>query len=394
MTSLPMTAETSGVADLFHPALSSHALDMLGGVGEYTLPQRSAGMALGALVGNYLGGSDHRDTGTALGAGAGYLGAAGLDKAIGSYRRGIVNDVINNSLANGTITNTTPDDLVDLYSYYGKNRGWLRGPDMETLEKLSKFYSSPGFTFGGNGELSGRVINNYNYMYDFKNNPQKIEDFMSRLKADGVTQKAQNIIRGNINNFLPEYNLHPDKVTYPILSHELLERKDVFHNNNRYPAQFIGEFQGPALDAYGPGVAMNHNSTQVLGDETNTVLRTMNEDEANYLRGLRNASNEGPTLSAIRNTGSVYDVTLKPSEIDPWAKTTSDAIRRGLDTGELLTDAEKAGIDPGLFRRYSGRAGRALRQAENAVVSPIASALDATAGRGYRSLSKYISKFL
>lgn len=390
-----MTSGTVGsAAALFNPILSNAHLDMLGGVGEYTLPQRGAGMTLGALVGSRLAGPEHRDVGALAGAGAGYMGAAALDSVVGGTRRRVVEDAIRRSVDNNSIIVGSEDMFMAGLKNYAKHKGGAGSGSPEDVDRILKQLTTPAYTVAGDIPTSGMIVNNYDYMHRLTNNPDKLETLLQKARGAGFSNNVMNKVKDRFNEAAGSYVASPDVARYPVMSHELLERKDLLYNLDPAKADYDGMFKGKALDRYGLAVAMKHNSMEVLGDETNMALRTMTPEEVTFMRGLRDASGEASALSSIKNVDDMYDVTVRNSEMKPWAKTTSTAIERGLESGKLLNSAEQALVDPGTWRAHSGRAGRALRQAEHAIAAPVSKALSEAASSGYGRLSKYLTKFL
>ncbi|RLF63216.1 MAG: hypothetical protein DRN33_04510 [Thermoplasmata archaeon] len=388
------TMPSGAAAKLYNPVLSNKVLDVLGGVGEYTLPQRGAGMTLGALVGGYLGGDDNRELGTVLGGGAGYAGAIGMDNLVRNTRRSIVQNALNKAIDNGTAHITSEaetrqllaalNDMDFIRKLKGKNRA-------KELSHLTDSLTSEAFSSAEPNSI-GKITHNYDFMHTLHNTPNGVDTFLASLRKQGVPKDIQDAMR---NSLLKSEHLYknmpsPDVARYPIMTHELLERKSQLYGNSGAPGEYIGNFKNQAMDAYGSGIAMGHNSMDVLGDETNLALRTMSPEEVRLLRDMRRSSGELPTLSAVRNTGDMYEVLLRENEMKPWAKGTSEAIERGLGSGKLLSPAEQAMVSASRARNIGGSLGRSLREMESGVLTPVASGLSALAKKSQKYLAKLL----
>lgn len=379
-------------ASLFNPVLSNKVLDMVGGVGEYTLPQRGGGMALGALVGSYLGGDDNRELGTVLGAGAGYGGAMLADEAVRGGRRQIVQSALDRAISNDTATIANAGETKGLLKalsdvdFIKKLKGNAR---QDMLDNAIDGLTTEAFATAG-GENFGQIRYNYDFMHDLHNTPGGVKRYLKELNAAGISREVMQTMREGIENTVGKYKggPSPDIVRYPFMSHELLERKSQLFNPGSYPGDYVGDFKGQAMDSYGKGITMGHNSMDVLGDEANLALRTMSPEETKVLRDIRRSSGELPALSAIRNNKDMYEVLLRDSEIQPWAKGTSTAIDRGMHSGKLLSAGEQALIDAGRMRNTSGSIGRAIREMEAGVMAPVKSSLGDLA----RHSRKYLAK--
>lgn len=379
-------------ARLFNPILSDVKLDMLGGVGQYTLPQRGAGMALGAVLGSYLSSPENRELGATVGAGTGYVGSMGVDAGIRSLRRNIVNDAIRHGVSRGTINTPSIDDVADVYSHHLKPL--LPGKKQQLQEMtdlLLRNMSTPAFT-ASEGAHQGAIQNNYNYMHKLFNSEAGMSSLDEALTERGLPRKVVDNILAGTENFRHYYSgmPSPDVAEYPFLSHELLERKDLFYNKNPIGGRASGEYVGEAFDTYGPGIEMEHNSLHVLGDEANLAQRTYTPEELRLMKALREGTGEDGTISATRRIKDMYSGIIPDESLDSWAKTTDTAIRRGLDTGKLLTEAEQAVIDAGFAKRMGASAGSALRRAEASTMDFIQSGLE----KLFDKSKKYLPKLL
>ena len=388
-------APIGAAAKLFNPILDNAKLDMLGGVGEYTLPQRGVGMGLGALIGGYLGGEDHREAGSVLGAGLGYGGAMAADNGVRVTRRMAVEDGLQHGINTGTIITPTLEDAVNDFK---KTVGpFLDAPVEkkllnELIDSNAKAMVTPAFTLAGTDAHSGTIWNNYEYMHKLVNSKDGLQQLDSALADKGIPVGVRGTILEEAKAVSHMYAGMPDPsvARFPLLTHELLERKDMFYRDKKVPASIIGDYKGKALDAYGPGIGMNHGSIQVLGDEMNLAQRTMTPDEISFMRNLRNSSGEFPTISTTRNLKDMYTGLIPTDGIDAWAKTTGKAIHRGINTGELLSDAEQAIINSGLAKRLGTRAGAGIRDMEYAGASVISAGLQ----KLFDKSKKYLPKLL
>ena len=388
------TMPSGAAAKLYSPVLSNNALDMLGGVGEYTLPQRGAGMTLGALVGGYLGGDDNRELGTVLGAGAGYAGSMGVDNLVRNTRRSIVQNALNKAIDNGTAHITSEGGTTQLLAalndmdFMKELKGKARASE---LSHITDSLTSEAFSSADPASI-GKITHNYDFMHKLHNAPNGVDAFLASLRKQGVPEDVQKAMRDSIlsSEHLYKNMPSPDIARYPIMSHELLERKSQLYGNSGAPGEYVGSFKNQAMDAYGEGIAMGHNSMDVLGDEANLALRTMSPEEIKLLRDMRRGTGELPTLSAVRNTGDMYEVLLRENEMKPWAKGTSEAIERGLGSGKLLSPAEQAMVSAGRARNVSGSLGRSLREMESGILTPVASGLSALAKKSQKYLAKLL----
>ena len=381
-------APIGAAAKLFNPILTDSTLDVLGGVGQYTLPQRGAGMALGALAGSYLAGPNHRQSGSTIGAGAGYLGAMGLDNVIKDIRRYEINKAIQHGYDRHTITDSTINDLTAYMSSMFKD-GKIR-PDLKSnYSQAIDIFTSPAFTLGSN--YHGAIYNQYPMLYNVANNEKTLDLVNKKLLAAGVPDLYRNKIVDSLANSsqLAKNNLTPEKTRLPIVLHELLERKSQLFDKKLFPAQFNASFTGKAFDTYGHRIGMGHNSMGVLGDEINLYSRILRPDELNFMDELRRSSGELPTLSTLRNLNNMYDAPISKN-LTKWAPTTSEAIRRGIDTGELLNQAENALVNESNPTRYLGQAGSTLRRIESSAGNAVGDAV----GELLNKAKKYLPKML
>lgn len=383
-------APVGAATRLFSPILSDPGLDMLGGVGKYTLPQRGAGMALGALVGSYLAGPDNREVGATVGSGAGYLGAMGMDSAIRNLRRHEINKAIAHGVNTGTIIEPTVNGLlssIDTAATTGLEGVKDVGEEVaDRLDRMLRIYSSPGLSLAQDGY--GTIINNYPMLHKLVNSPEALNKFTKGLADIGVTKNVRKYIIDGLlaqKNFFKK-NAPPDVARLPILLHELLERKSSLFEKNPALADFDNSFKGIARDIYGEGISMNHNSMQVLGDEMSLASRVLNPKEIEFMKNLRHATGELPTLSALRNVNSMYDLPVGNKNLGEWANAASNAIRRGIESGGLMTQAEGRALLESKINKLLGQSGSALRSMES-------SAGDALMGLASKA-KKYLPKLL
>jgi len=307
-----------------------------------------------------------------------------MDQSVRESRRSIVQNALNGALRNGTAH--ISDEAGVQGALLELSKGTLKGKDADTIVNG---LVTPAFTTA-EANNSGRIYNNYDYMHKLHNDPGAQQKMLNKLRKAGVSDTWINAMQQGLDNTEGFYKggPSPEVSRYPIMSHELLERKDMLYNPEQIPGNYKGEFKGQAMDAYGNRIDMGHNSMNVLGDESNLALRTMSPEETKVLRDMRRGSGELPTLSAVRNTKDMYEVLLNEGEISPWAKGTSTAVERGLSSGKLLSEAEQAAINAGSLRNTSGSLGRSLREMESAVATPVMSGLKNIANRSKKYLSK------
>ena len=362
-------------AALSNPILHSTALDRLGGVGEYMLPQRGAGVLLGGLAGGYLGGDDHKESGAAIGSGLGYLGAIGADNTVRQVRRGIVENAIDRGIANNTIIYPTlpefGNDIVKTYRHYlhtfPRHEAAQKVIDNGHIANQLRL----GFTSlnDDKGILPrGTIVSGAQVLNDLMSNPNKARELQELFRENKIPRKLYDGIIanvGNIKDMLANQDIDLSSPKIPVLGHELLERHDMLFGRDVPYADASGQFKGKAFDTYGAGINMNHNSMDVLGNEINMANRIMTPKEIAMMKRLRELSGENSTISAMRNAGSMYEGIIPQQELPKWSDTTLTGINRGLESGELLTDAEKRLLHISKLKKLFANAGDKLRHGES-----------------------------
>ncbi len=326
------------------PIMSNPALDVVGGVGQYKIPQRF----LGALAGGMFLGDQEQpiSTGGAIG---GYALSALLDEAIREARKSKLDrgfDVLKNS---GTLIDADENTFIKLLDQVkaeakNKNLKNILVKD-QALDILSKYI--PGATvpeaLSDMSHNSGReIIQSYytgNMLDDaainaVKNKVKKLPAGMPEFPGFDPETFKQNMMNrvsymDSLKTDFANLGLTRDSLLSTgydksIKGHELYELLESM-DETRLPMSG-GEFSRTGKNIAGiSGVSANHNSPAVLLGESNLNARILGPEGARLSETVRNNTGERALFNNLMNL-DLDNVVLTEGKISDMSDDIAKAV--------------------------------------------------------------------
>lgn len=322
--------------------LNSTALDIIGGAGQYKLPQRLMGAGIGAYALR-----DENNTPSVIGAGSGYAGSAGIEHLIKSLRRSELDKGFNNLAQTGALVDVRDSNVAEALKRVSEEiksnnlRNALhKDTALEVLLKSpmggnytdrlgdSKYNSSQAFYTGD--LLDDEIISRLNKTlpgeakkipnipgFSSKEYANLIKSRLAGLQADKANLNSIGINAGSLRN--TGYGM---SVKY----HELLEMLEAVNKNNK--PMTGGSFGMLGRNDLGISeLNAQHNSAAVPLRESNLNAKILSNSGKALSDKLRHGTGEAQLIKAL--LGSDLDNIIIPDhKINEKANALVDIINK------------------------------------------------------------------
>lgn len=368
--------------------LNAPALDMLGGVGQYKVPQR----ALGALLGARVLREDDREL-SALGAVGGYAASAGLEHGIRHMRGKELDEILHGLESYGTLKDV---DERDMQNALDKLIGKLRKKDLQgaiyadlpignaiyNTPANTSVYISPGGARTVDIKYSGDLLDPEalnRLEHSMRNRIESIKDFPGFSKSkylkgleagfDEVLYRQRWLKEIGIDaKTMRESGL--DKL---IKAHEAAEVVSLLDNRKPFRGGSLNEAARAALRT--DGIYAEHASPAVLLQEGDLAARVGSKKTKELMNKMRKATGEESFLRHVRG-GASGDLVVGDKYIKNNADTIADILKIYLDEKNTLPEKallNRVRVNP--MSRALSHAGRGLSSLEHALATALKSAL-------------------